>query len=202
MAESLGDVTIDRRDTFEIVVICTGNRFRSPLAEALLRRELRDLPVQVRSAGTMELGSAAVLEYAGEAAGDYGIDLSAHRARSLTGDDLSEVDLILGFERTHVATAVVEARAPRARTFTVPHLVRLLEDLAVSQDLNPIERSRTAISMADDLRAISGSPFDMPELRDPIGRSAREQREIASELHRLTLRLAELLFGVNRRVRN
>src|SRR6266540_260827 len=34
---------------FEIVVMCTGNRFRSPIVEYLLRRSVEGLPVHVRS---------------------------------------------------------------------------------------------------------------------------------------------------------
>jgi hypothetical protein len=34
----------------------------------------------------------------------------------------------------------------------------------------------------------------MPEVVDPLGRSRREQRAIGEEVHRLTDRLAELLF--------
>jgi protein-tyrosine phosphatase len=194
-AEGRGDMNTDQGHAFEIVVICTGNRFRSPLAESLLRNATGGLPVRIRSAGTMELGSAAVLAEALEAAGRYGADLSAHRARSLAGEDLSRVDLVLGFERSHVATAVIEAAASRERTFTLPHLVSLLEHVSVPERFDAIDRARTAIALADDARASSSSPFDMPELHDPIGRSAREQREIASEVHLLTKRLVPLLFG-------
>jgi protein-tyrosine phosphatase len=196
-AEARGDVHTDEGHAFEIVVICTGNRFRSPLAESLLRNAAATggLPVRIRSAGTMELGSAAVLEEALEAAGKYGADLSAHRARSLAGEDLSRVDLILGFERSHVATAVIEAAASRERTFTLPHLVSLLDQVSVPERSDAIERARTAVALADHARASASSPFDMPELHDPIGRSAREQREIASEVHLLTKRLVPLLFG-------
>jgi protein-tyrosine phosphatase len=181
--------------SFDIVVVCTGNRFRSPLTEALIRRATGDLPVRVRSAGTLEVGPAAALEHAVEAARAIGIDLSEHRARSLTGDDLSAADLVLGFERNHVATAVIDSAAPRARTFTLPQLVSLLEELAVPEQPDAIARARVAIEMADAARAAAGTPFEMAELADPIGRPAREQDEIARELQVLTERLVALLCG-------
>ncbi|MCC7128594.1 MAG: hypothetical protein IT192_07250, partial [Microbacteriaceae bacterium] len=39
-------------DVARILTVCTGNICRSPLAEALLAKELKGLPVAVESAGT------------------------------------------------------------------------------------------------------------------------------------------------------
>ena len=63
--------------------ICTANRARSPFAAALLRRQLRDLPVVVESFGVLEQGGAPALPGAVRAAAAFGIDLSDHRARAL-----------------------------------------------------------------------------------------------------------------------
>ncbi len=51
---SLSSLFEDSTNTgpFKILTVCTGNICRSPLAEGLLRKVLRGLPVEVSSAGT------------------------------------------------------------------------------------------------------------------------------------------------------
>ena len=44
----------------DVVFLCTGNRFRSPLAAALFAEATAGLPVHVRSAGTLNVGSPPV----------------------------------------------------------------------------------------------------------------------------------------------
>ena len=65
-----------------IVVLCTANVCRSPMAAALLARRLSELGVaaQVRSAGMLGGGDPPLPEVVSVMAG-YGIDLTAHRSR-------------------------------------------------------------------------------------------------------------------------
>jgi protein-tyrosine phosphatase len=179
-------------DVFDVVFVCTGNRFRSPLAAAIFREAAAGLPVQVSSAGTLELGPTPPLREAVEAGARLGLDLSSHRSRGLTGLDLSGVDLVVGFERHHVAAAVVEAGAPRNRTFTLPELVGLLEQIP-DPDSERLERARRLVAAAGEKR---GDPArsQMPELEDPIGLPGGAQREIADEAREFTERLAKMLF--------
>jgi len=75
-------------DEFDVVVICSADRFRSPLAAAVLKRQAEGLPVRVRSFGTMDLPSGHALSQAIELAASYGLDLISHRsaqARSANG---------------------------------------------------------------------------------------------------------------------
>ena len=178
---------------FRIVVVCTGNRFRSPLLEGFLREETRGLPVEVTSYGTMDLGPVAALPAAVEGAARLGLDISGHHSRALADGDLQDADLVLGFERAHLARAVVDGGASKDRTFSALELVELLED-APDPDGASVERARKAVQLAAGYRRPrAGKP--LPELSDPLNESARRQRNAVKRLHEISLALVDGLFG-------
>jgi protein-tyrosine-phosphatase len=89
-----------------ILLVCTGNICRSPLAEALLRRTLEQRGVDgvsVTSAGTGAWDGAPASEGAYLVGLERGLDLSGHRARLLTRELVEEADLILTMARHHRA---------------------------------------------------------------------------------------------------
>jgi protein-tyrosine-phosphatase len=89
-----------------ILLVCTGNTCRSPLAEALLRKKLAHRGVdglQVSSAGTGAWDGAPASEGAYLVALEHGLDLSAHRARLLTREVVGTADLVLTMARHHLA---------------------------------------------------------------------------------------------------
>ncbi len=89
-----------------VVLVCTGNTCRSPLAEALLRKALAARgvgAVEVTSAGTGAWEGAPASEAAYLVALEHGLDLSGHRARLLTGEVIAAADLILTMARHHRA---------------------------------------------------------------------------------------------------
>jgi protein-tyrosine phosphatase len=180
---------------FRLTFVCTGNRFRSALGEALVREAVDGLPVRVDSLGTLDLGAVPPLPEAVEHGTRLGVDISGHRARTLVGERLEHADLVLGFERMHVVTAVVDAGAPRKRTFTLPELVGLLERARPRPDGEPVERARQAVSAAAALRPPDPRLVGLPELADPLGRAPDAVRGIADDVAALTSRLVRLLFG-------
>ncbi len=89
-----------------ILLICTGNTCRSPLAEALLRTKLAERGVdgvEVSSAGTGAWDGAPASEGAYLVALEHGLDLSAHRARLLSKEVAAGADVILTMARHHRA---------------------------------------------------------------------------------------------------
>jgi low molecular weight protein-tyrosine phosphatase len=180
---------------FHVLFVCTGNRFRSPLAAELFRVHVAGLPVVVSSAGTLDLVAGPAEPEALEQGLLLGVDLSSHRSRCLGDEDLSTVDLVIGFEPAHVARAVVDAKAPRERTFMLAELVELLElDSEEADSGSPIDRARAAVARADLLRVRSGSPAGAHEIADPYGAGAEVARQTAQAIRSLTNRLADGLF--------
>jgi protein-tyrosine phosphatase len=92
---------------------CTGNTCRSPMAEALARRELAQrlgvapgrigrFGFRVRSMGIAAHVGAPASEHAATVIKDQGGDLSAHRSRQATLEDVLALDRIYGMTPAHV----------------------------------------------------------------------------------------------------
>lgn len=179
---------------FEVMFVCTGNRFRSPLAEAVFRRATAGLPVAVGSRGTLELGSIPPLPEATREGARLDLDLSAHRTHPLLGCELGGADLVVGFERMHVVTAVVEAHARRERTFTLPEIVGLLDRIGSAAARDGVERARRTVAAAGAARRDDPLRLNVPELADPLGGTPETFRRTADQVDELTRRLAVQLF--------
>ena len=178
----------------QVAFVCTGNRFRSPLAAALLARETEGLPLRIVSLGTLDIGSMPALPEAVAIAEELGLDLSGHASRNLTKVDLEPFDLVLGFERKHVLASVVDAGARRGRTFTLPELVGLLQRLPRPPlPTDPLERAPARIRQAHAARPHGLRDSPMPELGDPLGKTLPAQRRTAAELSDL---VSELVVGL------
>jgi protein-tyrosine-phosphatase len=153
-------------------------------------------PVQVSSLGLVELGPVPPLPEAVAEAERFELDISAHRARALHGQDLAGADLVLGFERIHLATAVVDANAARERTFTLPEIVELLDTVDPRGRGDVVERARRVVDLADDVRRSRGAGPLLPEIADPWGGPPEVYRETAERVLELSRALGERLFGV------
>jgi protein-tyrosine-phosphatase len=94
--------------TKRILLVCTGNICRSPLAAALLERALTERSIagiEVASAGTGAWDGVPVSEGAYLVGLERGLDLSGHRARLLTRELVEDADLVLTMARHHRARA-------------------------------------------------------------------------------------------------
>ena len=88
-----------------ILVVCTGNTCRSPMAAALLAQAIEGAGIraEVGSAGTGAWDGAPASEGSYLVSLEHGLDLSEHRARLLTREMADQADLILAMSRTHLA---------------------------------------------------------------------------------------------------
>lgn len=182
-----------RERPFQLVVVCTGNRVRSPAAEGFLRVLTEGLAVRLSSAGLLDLGPVPALPETLQTAAELGLDLSDHRAQCVVNADLSAVDLVVGFEQRHVATSVVDAHADRDRTFTIVELVDLLARVLPPANEDPAERAREAVARAAALRR--GRTEPPTEIPDPLGGSAAVYRSTIERVRDLSERMAAGLFG-------
>ena len=180
-----------------ILVVCSGNICRSPIAEGLLRRALErrlggTAPV-VGSAGTIAIDGAPAMPESIEAARERGVDIRMHTARPLTPELIDDADLVVTMAAEHrdEVRRLVPGAVPR--TFTLKELTRVLEALpATESDL----RLDTRIGAAAAARA-NGAPanrFD-EDVVDPLGMPLDTYRAIAWEIDEWTDRLVTALYG-------
>ena len=97
-----------------ILVVCVGNICRSPMAEALLKRELREQDgFTVESAGLGALVGYPASDYSLELMAELGVDISEHRARQIHPDMVHSADLVLVMETGH--KRAIDVADPTAR---------------------------------------------------------------------------------------
>lgn len=94
-----------------ILVVCTGNICRSPIAEGLLKARLGGK--QIWSAGTMALIGNGADPYSVEVSAEHGVDIASHRAQQLTLPMLQHADLVLTLDGSH--NAWINGRYPQFR---------------------------------------------------------------------------------------
>lgn len=102
-----------------ILVLCTGNICRSPMAEGLLKQYFPDK--KVLSAGLQGLVDYPADEHAVGLMQEIEIDISAHRAQKVNTELLRQADLI--FVMTKGQLKLVEKQWPfaRGKTFLLGH---------------------------------------------------------------------------------
>lgn len=109
-----------------ILVLCTGNICRSPMAEALLRRQMQSLgrKVEVRSAGVGALRNFPADAPAQELMRARGLDISSHRARQVTPELARWADLILVMESGQREALLDIDPAARGKTYLLGHWIK------------------------------------------------------------------------------
>lgn len=171
-AGAIADEEIVSAATELVLLVCTGNLCRSPLAEAALRRataerlecgveEVVTRGFRFGSFGTMALENMPATENAIQSAADIGLDISAHRSRPFSIGLLEEASRIYCLAQGH-------------REFLLPYFKGRSADLEL---LDPNKK----------------------DIRDPYRRSPRFYRKVAEQIVKACAeRAGELSSGDSR----
>ena len=188
-------------EVVEVLVVCTGNIARSPLAMAMLedgaRRALgADAPVWVRSSGVHGLSGEPAVAASRDEASSRGLDLSHHRATVTDADDVRRCDLVLTMTESQRAKVTRLAPAAGRFTFTLREFARLIDTVdPAPADLSPRERVRWLADHAHRARPVAARPDGREDVEDPYGGPRDGYRTVAEELDVLVSRVAPRLFG-------
>lgn len=184
-------------DRLRVLVVCTANVCRSPIAERLLARHLADRGVEavVTSAGVRG-GRLPVHEDTALAARRVDLDLRNHTSRLLAAEMIATegADLIIGMTREHLREIV--ALDPRAwpRTFTLKELARRSYEVSASGSVGEWIAVASEGRKAADLMVPSADD----DLDDPYGGPPRGHVEMVGEVDSLTETIAGALVRAAR----
>lgn len=151
-----------------ILVVCTGNICRSPMAAALLQdrlaRDERRRDWRVVSAGTWASEGRLASAYSIAEMVDRGIDIGEHRSRSVDADLMRKADLVLVMTRNHAEALSVafpdqaekvhllSEMAGQTYDISDPYGGRRLEYAYIAQELEQLidEGYQRIVSLAEE----------------------------------------------------
>jgi protein-tyrosine phosphatase len=156
---------------FRILIVCSGNICRSPVAEQLLRDRLPKENLVVRSAGTVARPGMPMTDEATELSRRYGGEPHAHQATRLTRALVEESDLVLTAERSHRADVVrLHPRASRF-TFTLTQFARMVESID-ADDLAKFSTPAELVAAAAARRGyVQATSPEADDIADPYRRA-------------------------------
>jgi protein-tyrosine-phosphatase len=174
---------------FELLFVCTGNLVRSPIAEALARRELAaypTAPLRVSSAGSHATEGDPAAGWALRAAAARGANLERHYARELTRRRVRAADLILCMAGEHLDAVFDLDRTADERTF-----------LLVSFARGAPRWARLAGSPQELVALAASNAVEQPsdDVDDPLGQPPGHYLACARRLDRAVSRVIAALLA-------
>lgn len=189
-----------------ILVVCTANVCRSPLAEFLMRADLGRPGIRVESAGThAHDGDTVCSLVAGfRVTDEWEEAASAHHARLITPELLNEADVILTASREIRGEIVRLDPAVRDRTHTLleaAHRGALFapreEDGVVAEYAAHLDRSRSSMGPVPAIRKfwrpVRGSD-DVVSITDRHGSGSRVHARTLHQVEDVTAAIVEQLM--------
>lgn len=178
----------------DILVVCSANQCRSPMAEGFLRAELarHAIDATIRSGGTMAVPDLPATDDAIATMARAGVDIAAHRSGAVASGDVDGADLILGMTRAHLRELVLDVPSAWSRTFTLKEIVRRAEKYGPRAAHETVEDwIRRIGALRQPAELVGSDPVD--DVEDPIGQPRSVYEAVASELADLASRLAEAM---------
>ena len=180
-SDDLGD------DPFSVLVVCTANVCRSPMAEYLLRDHLRrhlgrdaGWDWVVRSAGTHVSPGSTTHHLARDVLHERGVPIEGGIAQQATGPLLERADLILTASRPQRAWVVERCPSAVRRVFTMRQFARLCRAGRAELQMTEVRRGTQLVTAAAAGRARVQPVAEEDDLiEDPIGHGVDRFRSCA-----------------------
>lgn len=175
-----------------VLVVCSANQCRSPLAAALLRRALDGAMVEVLDAGTGESGYPVTDETLATAS-RLGVDLSDHLSTSVDPALVDAADLVLTMERVHVRTIVVDDPDAWSKTFTLKELVRRGVEVGARGTGQSLAEWLTMLHEGRNRSDLLGASL-VDDVADPTSDRRFDHESLAEELDELVTATVGLVW--------
>ena len=113
--------------TANILFVCIGNICRSPFAHAFFTKLMNQKQLQdfrAASAGLLALQGNSATYLAQRVAEEFGVDLSEHRAKSVSKELVAWSSMILVMEKSHEDTLLIDFPEAEGKTQLIRHFAR------------------------------------------------------------------------------
>lgn len=135
-----------------ILFVCTANICRSPVAEAILRRELHAQGLKdwsVDSVGTWAVIARPPATNSVQLLAEQGMDISSRTARMIARADMERADLILCMERGHVEALTLEFPGAAHKVYLLSEMAGGRYNIAdpYGQDLHSYQQMIAEVTM-------------------------------------------------------
>ncbi len=118
----------------QLLVICTANICRSPMAAGLIRSRVRaegrDQSIEVCSAGTQAVDGRRASDFTVELLAARGIAISQHASRKLAPEHINEAHVILVMEESHRLSIFHQSPENLHKVILLSELANQYEDIA------------------------------------------------------------------------
>lgn len=113
-----------------VLIVCTGNTCRSPMAEGILKSIDKDGMLNVLSAGVFAYEGEEASPNAIMALDEMGIDIKDHTSHGVNESVLEEADIILAMTRSHKMSLVSMYPQVADKTYTLCEFAGMEGDIA------------------------------------------------------------------------
>ena len=186
-----------------ILIVCTGNTCRSPMAHAMLAdlAARRGKPVEVRSAGVATMNGLPVSPHAATALRKRNLDAPG-TSTALTANEVKWADLILTLSTSHKRAIVQNYPDAIAKTYTLKEYALkgdpVMDDVAEAESLYSEWQVRQALGQqlsAEEQARLFELQRRIPnfDIADPFGGSLSLYEQCADEIEDALLGIVEKL---------
>jgi protein-tyrosine phosphatase len=182
----------------QVLFVCTGNTCRSSMAEALLRKMLKEdladqaATIQVVSAGTGAISGETAAQNAIEVMAKEGIDLRPHRARRLSVELVTGADLVLTMTLEQKYTVLKMAPAAKNKIFTLSEFAEGVKEIEAL--ITKAERIRATLE-EKRRKCLEKEGPKLEQLRQRNQDLSRQMRALDEELRQFEQKMEQEVAG-------
>ncbi|WP_173921773.1 hypothetical protein [Agromyces sp. Marseille-P2726] len=190
-------------ESFEVLVVCTGNINRSALGGALLEKWV-EWYAPAPLAERITITSAGLGAPVGRSIGRrtraiiaaLGAEGSAHRARQITEAMIRDADLVLAAASSQRDDVLGLVPSALRSTFTIREAGRILSSLPADGAPGSVAEIRARVAAASANRSTAGLGAHDDDIIDPQGRDEAAYRTMVREEVPALAQIAGALFGM------